>query len=116
MSSCHVGTGSCPIPVPFSNIPCKQNVEQNVNFSRLKPIGILSGGNMSRESVNAKGTPKTIEEAIANGLEEYGFYNNDKIAMFVVKHVKDFLAQKAFHRDEDIEKGMRELFDKVFLK
>lgn len=71
---------------------------------------------MSKESVLSKGTPKTIEEAIANGLEEYGFYNNDKIAKFVMRHVKDFIAQKTCHRDEEMEKGMLELFNKVFNK
>lgn len=71
---------------------------------------------MSKESVSLKGTPKTIEEAIANGLEEYGFYNNDKIAKFVMKHVKDFMAQKVHNREEIIEKGMLELFNRVFNK
>lgn len=40
------------------------------------------------------GTPKTLSEAIARGLMEYGFLNNEKITKMVELHVKDFLSQK----------------------
>lgn len=44
---------------------------------------------------STKGTPRTLEEAIENGIEEFKRVGRpDQEAYFVRIHVRDFLAQK----------------------
>ena len=61
-----------------------------------------------------KGTPRTLEEAIRNGLEEYGFINNEKIIQALIPHIRDFMAQKAIHKDYTVDAAFKIYFRKVF--
>lgn len=65
-----------------------------------------------------RGTPKTLNQAIINGLEAYGFQNNEKLAQFIEPHIKDFLAQKFSVagmkvQDEKLEAEIHQLFQKI---
>jgi len=64
--------------------------------------------------VKQKGTPKTLRRAIQNGLEAYGFKNNEKIAKYVLEHVHDYIAQKAISLDENEDAILKRFFDKIF--
>jgi hypothetical protein len=63
-----------------------------------------------------KGTPKTIEEAIANGLEQLGIGKPTPLAINLVKqHIRDFVAQKATCLDDDKKSNACiELFQTIF--
>ncbi len=60
------------------------------------------------------GTPKSLDEAIQNGLEEYGFVNNEKIVKVLIPHIRDFLAQKCIHKEEKIDSSFKMYFEKIF--
>lgn len=61
-----------------------------------------------------KGTPKDLRTAIKNGLEEYGFLNNEKIIKVLLPHIQEFMAQKAVDRDPVKHEAMRVFFYKIF--
>lgn len=71
-----------------------------------------------------RGTPKTIEGAIENALqdalEEYGMdfiyhdVSGDKLVNIIRDHVKDFVAQKASCFDEKKSDTYIELFRLIF--
>jgi len=66
-----------------------------------------------------KGTPKSIDEAISNGLTEMLSNTKARIGLeadvkIIKAHIRDFMAQKAFHKDETTARHYRELFYKVF--
>lgn len=68
---------------------------------------------MSNDKAN-KGTPKSLEQAISNGLEEYGFVNNSKLTGYVLKHVRDFISQKAIAKDLATDQTIKKFFYKIF--
>lgn len=41
-----------------------------------------------------KGTPKTLDQAILNGMEDMGAWQDEKLANMIKMHVKDYLAQR----------------------
>jgi len=55
-----------------------------------------------------------MRQAIVYGLLDYGFINNEKIASYVLEHVKDFIAQKAIALDETEDKALKRFFEKIF--
>ena len=65
-----------------------------------------------------RGTPKTLNQAIINGLEDYGFQNTEKLAQFIEPHIKDFLAQKfnvsmMKQSDDKLSDDIKALFEKI---
>lgn len=65
-----------------------------------------------------RGTPKTLNQAIINGLEDYGFQNNEKLAKFIEPHIKDFLSQKfnvsmMKQQDDKLADDLKALFEKI---
>lgn len=70
-----------------------------------------------------KGTPKTIDEAISNAYHEWVMRNLDSNTKVLSRldeinimktHIRDFVAQKAFHKDETTAQHYRELYYKIF--
>lgn len=64
-----------------------------------------------------QGTPKTIEEAILNGLREHLQFtkdSEDQLIRAIKTHVRDFMAQKAFHKDQNVAANYRSFYFKVF--
>lgn len=71
-------------------------------------------------------TPKTIREAISNGIEEYSKrFNNDELEHYnleslIEKHVKDFLAQRfskyTVSNDKVIANASMSLFEELDIK
>lgn len=62
-----------------------------------------------------KGTPKTIDEAILNGLLDAGKHEAHTVQIeFIKTHVRDFMAQKAFHKDHAVAANYRSFYYKIF--
>lgn len=63
------------------------------------------------------GTPKTLEEAVRNALEEAQLSNIEDPTPLIVDHVKDFLSQKftvamCVAKEEEIE-NVSNLWDQI---
>lgn len=69
-----------------------------------------------------KGTPKTFDEAVGNAFEQIlsiplsdtNSENLERFQLIMKKHLRDYISQKCFHREEFIARNYRELFYKIF--
>ncbi len=59
------------------------------------------------------GTPKTLTEAISNGLNEGIGKTHPEVVISIELAVRDYLANKAFSRDLELDRAFKIFFDKV---
>ncbi len=58
-------------------------------------------------------TPETLTEAISNGLKEGMGKTHVEVVISIELAVRDYLANKAFSRDLELDRAFKIFFDKV---